>query len=280
MLLDLHHVPEVAMAKTWNTSGPDWGVGHYESTAERLRPAARVLVDAAGLAPGQQVLDVGSGTGNVALLAAEAGAAVTAVDPSPRLLAVAAAAAQDRGLPLECRLGDAAAVPAQDRSFDRVLSSFGIIFAPNPEAAAGEVARVLRPHGMALLTAWLPGGGVGALAVACQEMVREALGAPAADPGLPWHDVGAVGSLFAQHRLVVTEVARHALPFTAPSPRSYLDAELTNHPMAVAGFQVLEKAGQAEAARQKLLQLLEEHNESAESFRSTSHYVVLRVEAP
>ena len=265
------------MGTSGTASGPDWGIGHYERSAEMLRPAARVLVEAAGLTPGQQVLDLGSGTGNVALLAAAAGTAVTAVDPSPRLLSVAAAAAQERGLALECRIGDAAAVPAPHAAFDRVLSSFGIVFAPDPAAAAGEVARVLRPEGSALLTAWLPGGGIGAIAAACQEMVRQALGAPVAAPGLPWHDAGAVGSLFARHRLVVTEVGRHELAFTGASPRSYLDAELTSHPMAIAGFSVLEKAGRAEAAREQLLQLLEEHNESAESFRSTSRYVVLRV---
>ena len=268
------------MEKTGTSSGVDWGIGYYEHSAEMLRPAARVLVDAAGLTPGQQVLDLGSGTGSVALLAAAAGAAVTAVDPSPRLLAVAAAAAQARGLAIECQVGDAAAVPAPKASFDRVLSSFGIVFAPDPGAAAGEVARLLRPDGSALITAWLPGGGIGAIAAACQEMVRETLGAPAGAPGLPWHDVGAVGSLFARHRLIVTEVGRYELAFTGPSPRLYLEAELSSHPMAVAGFQVLQKAGRAEAAGEQLLQLLEEHNESVESFRSTSRYVVLRVAAP
>jgi cyclopropane fatty-acyl-phospholipid synthase-like methyltransferase len=71
------------------TSGPDWGRGNYERTAEQLLPAAQTLVDAARLRLGERVLDLGSGTGNAALLAAAGGARVTAVDPSERLLSVA-----------------------------------------------------------------------------------------------------------------------------------------------------------------------------------------------
>lgn len=261
------------------TSGPDWGIGHYESTAQVLRPAARVLVQAADLTPGQWVLDVGSGTGNVALLAAEAGATVTAVDPSPRLLSVAAQAAQERGLALECRRGDAGSLPVPDATFDRVLSSFGIIFAPDPAAAAAEVARVLRPGGSALLTSWLPGGGIGALAAACQGLVRQALGAPEAPHGLPWHEAHAVGELFSSYGMGVDELGRYELAFTASSVQAYLDQELDSHPMAVAGLQVLERAGRADAAREELKAVLEAHNEDAPRFRATSRYVVLRAGA-
>ena len=67
----------------------DWGAGRYEETAARLEPAARVIVERAAPAAGEHVVDVGCGTGNAALLAAERGATVTGVDPAPRLLEVA-----------------------------------------------------------------------------------------------------------------------------------------------------------------------------------------------
>lgn len=153
----------------------DWGLGHYEITAQKLLPAAKVLVAAAAVRPGERVVDVGSGTGNAALLAAAAGAHVTAVDPTPRLLALASAAAQREGLDVTYEAGEAAAIPSPDASFDCLLSNFALIFAPDPDAAVAEIARVLRADGRAAFTAWIPGGAVGALAAAAEELVREAL---------------------------------------------------------------------------------------------------------
>ena len=88
----------------------DWGLGRYEDTATRLEPAARVVVEAAAPVAGERVVDVGCGTGNAALLAAERGATVTGVDPAPRLLEVARAEAATRGLDATFAPGHAASV--------------------------------------------------------------------------------------------------------------------------------------------------------------------------
>lgn len=253
----------------------DWGAGHYENTAAVLLPAAELLVQAAAVRPGERVLDVGTGTGNAAVLAAAAGADVLAVDPSERLLDVGRVAAQDSGVEVDWRRGEAAALPAPDTSIDCVLSNFGVIFASDPAAAAAEVARVLRPGGRAVFTAWLPGGAVGACAATAQELVRAALGGPPSGPGFPWCDRGAVAELFSRHGMAVTELGRHPLVFTAASPAGFLERELASHPMAIAGFGVLQRCGQAEQALQRLLMVLTDHNESADAFASTSHYVVL-----
>lgn len=254
----------------------DWGVGRYECTANKLLPAAHVLVDGAGLRPGERVLDLGCGTGNVALLAAATGAQVTAVDPSPRLLDVTRAAAQRANLDVTCEVGEAAAVPSPDATFDCLLSNFGVIFAPDPEAAAAEIARVLRADGQALFTAWLPGGAVGALSAAAQELVRTALGAPPASPGFAWHDDPALKALFSRHGMNATVESVHDLVFTAVSPHAYLEAQRTSHPMAVTGFEVLQQRGQADEAYDQLLRVLTEHNEDPRAFRSTSRYAVVR----
>lgn len=252
----------------------DWGVGAYERTAERLLPAAEVLVDTAAVQPGEHVLDLGCGTGNAALLAAARGARITAVDPSDRLLAVTHRAAQDQGLPVTCTPGDAAALPVPDSTVDCLLSSFALVFAPDPEAAAAELARVLAPAGRALFTAWLPGGAVGAYAAAGRALVLEAMGAPSAEPGFAWHDEGSVRELFAGHGLRTSLVGRHELVFTAASPSAYLDAEQAEHPAAISGQRVLEQHGRADEARARLLQVLMEHNEDPAAFRATSRYLV------
>ncbi|MDP9183480.1 MAG: class I SAM-dependent methyltransferase [Actinomycetota bacterium] len=231
-------------------------------------------MDAAAVVAGERVLDLGSGTGNAALLAAAVGAQVTAVDPSPRLLGVAGTAAQQRGVSILCKVGEASHLPAPDGSFDCVLSNFGVIFAPNADEAVAEIARVLDVRGRAVFTAWLPGGAVGALAAAAQDLVRSAMGAPPAPPGFAWHDESAVGELFSRRGMSVAVAGRHELVFTAPSPSDYLDAERDNHPMAVAGFQLLQQLGQGEQGREHLLQVLIEHNEDPDNFRSTSRYLV------
>src|SRR5579885_1669892 len=77
---------------------PDWSIGQYEHTAAQLLPAAEAAVELAAPRPGEEVIDVGCGTGNAALLAAERGARVIGIDPAPRLRAVAARAARARGL--------------------------------------------------------------------------------------------------------------------------------------------------------------------------------------
>lgn len=253
----------------------DWGVGHYERTAEMLLPAARVLVDAASLRTGERVLDLGCGTGNAALLAAAAGAQVTAVDPSPRLLGVASATAQREGLDLVCERGDAASIPAPDAIFDCVLSNFAIIFAPDPDAALAELVRISKADSRVALTAWLPGGALGAFASTAEELVRSAVGAPPAPPGFPWHDEASLRSLFSRQGMKVSVQGPHELVISAKSPEEFLEAEMANHPQAVAGSNVFRQRGVSEEARERLLGVLRDHNKDKDAFRGTSRYVVV-----
>lgn len=223
--------------------GPDWGVGNYERAAQLLLPAARVHVEAAGLRNGERFLDLGSGTGSAALLVAAAGTQVIAVDPSERLLAVAQRAAAERNLKLTCRLGEAAHVPVPDSSVDCVLSDFGLIFAPDPDAAMAEMARVLTPRGRIAFTVWLPGGAAGALSAVAQDLVRAALGAGSPPPVLAWDDTSAVARLFSEHAMDLVVHARDQLTFTAAPPAAYLETELTNHPLASMALEVLRARG-------------------------------------
>jgi SAM-dependent methyltransferase len=254
------------------SSTSDWGLGRYELTAAQLEPAARVLVDHAAPATGERVVDVGCGTGSAALLAAERGARVIGIDPAPRLVEVARQLAAARGLDAEFALGDAAALPLGDGEADAVLSAFGVIFAPDPAAAAAELARVTAPGGRIVLSAWIPGGAVGEAVRIAGETVREALGAPAGPPPFPWHEPEALAELFGPHGFAVT-LAEERIAFTARSPLAYLEQQ-QEHPLAVAGQAVLGPRGEADALRERMLAIYEARNEDPDGFQVTSGYVV------
>jgi SAM-dependent methyltransferase len=254
--------------------GIDWGVGHYETTAEQLLPAAREVVDIAGVRPGERVLDVGCGTGNAALLAASRGAHVTAVDPAVRLLDVARERAAAEGHEIEFHVGEAAALPVPDGAFDVVLSVFAAIFAPEPGAALADMVRALATNGRLVLSAWVPTGPISRMGQVAGEAVRAVVGAATAPPPFPWHDADAVRGL-ARPLGVSVEAEERTLVFTAESPEAYVDAESVNHPVAVTNRRLLAEHGFDDAAfRARLVDVLREHNEDPAAFRATSRYLV------
>jgi SAM-dependent methyltransferase len=114
------------------------------------------LVTFAGVQPGQRVLDVGCGTGVVAITARRRGAQVTALDLTPELLQRARENAAIAGVEVEWHEGDAESLPFEDGRFDVVLSQFGHIFAPRPEVVTREMLRVLEPGGVIAFSTWPP----------------------------------------------------------------------------------------------------------------------------
>ncbi|MBA2359166.1 MAG: methyltransferase domain-containing protein [Actinobacteria bacterium] len=133
-----------------------WSLGEYERIAERFGPIHDELVASLAPRPRLRWLDVATGTGEVALRAARAGAEVAALDISERLLGEAREKAGAEGLAIDFELGDAQSLPYDEGEFDVVSSCFGVIFAPDRHAAAGELRRVCRPGGRLGLTAWRP----------------------------------------------------------------------------------------------------------------------------
>ena len=140
-----------------------WGSAPFENIADLITEMHVDLVERLAPVAGEHWLDLGCGVGNVAFHAARAGAIVTGSDLSPTLVETAQRLAAEQGLDLTLEVADCQNLPYPDASFDVVSSSVGVIFAPDHERTAAELARVCRPGGRVGLTAWRRESGVGAM---------------------------------------------------------------------------------------------------------------------
>jgi ubiquinone/menaquinone biosynthesis C-methylase UbiE len=142
-------------ATTWSAGGLNYDrISHFISAAiehciTRLAPE-----------PGEQILDVATGTGWAARLLANQGAKVTGVDIAAGLIEAARMLTSKTKLKIDFQVGDAEALPFADSSFDAVVSTFGVMFSSKPETAAAELARVCKKGGRIGLTTWLPDSNI------------------------------------------------------------------------------------------------------------------------
>ena len=140
-----------------------WASGDYAVIGTTLQIVGETLAEAADIRAGEAVLDVAAGNGNASLAAARRYANVTSTDYVPALLDKGRARAQAEGLTMQFQQADVEALPFDDATFDVVLSTFGVMFAPDHRSAAREMLRVLRPGGRIALANWTPGGFFGRL---------------------------------------------------------------------------------------------------------------------
>lgn len=200
-----------------------WADGHYPTVAEHLRPAAQRLVDTAGVADGDRVLDVGTGSGAVALAAARRGAEVLGIDQIDTWFDEARAQADVEGLRIDLQVADATDLPVAAGTFDVVLSSFAHIFVPRHDVVAGAMARACRVGGTVGCTAWAheDDGHSGAFAI-----VERYLGADDGPSNSDWGDSSYLRDRFVPHGVDMT-VQRHAVSWRFPSPQAHEDFLLT-----------------------------------------------------
>lgn len=235
-----------------------WAAGDYAAVAELIdeRPPAHLL-ERVGLRPGQTVLDVATGTGNVALHAAAAGADVVGLDLTPELFDTARSRAGARGVEVEWVEGDAEALPFEDDSFDRVVSAFGIQFAPRHEVTAAELVRVCKPGGAVGLCNWTPEGKVGEL---FDIMSRYLPPAPSyASPPPLWGSEEHVSRLFAGVD-VELELERATTPFRFDSAEHYAAFFETNYGPTVKARERLTAEGRWEECRAEIVAMMERRN--------------------
>jgi SAM-dependent methyltransferase len=133
-----------------------WSAGDFGVVAKQITGAAESFVDRLPVSPGMRILDVATGTGNLALPLARKGAAVTGVDIAANLLQQARERAAAENLTPTFDEGDAEELPYADASFDMVVTMFGAMFAPRPELVASELARVIKPGGRLAMANWNP----------------------------------------------------------------------------------------------------------------------------
>ena len=197
-----------------------WASGNYPTMVETfLTPLGPRLVEACRVGKGVSVLDVASGTGNAAIPAAQQGAHVTASDLTPELLQAGAQRAQAEGLELDWVTADAEHLPFEDESFDIVMSSIGVMFAPRHQAAADELVRVCRPGGKIALLSWTPEGMLGALFRTMGPFAPPP--PPGASPAPLWGSEAHLRELFAD-RVEWRSMERDVLEITAfEKPRDY-----------------------------------------------------------
>ena len=137
-----------------------WGNGPYDRISQELASGHDHLLREMTPVDGERWADLATGTGQLALRAASAGANVTGLDLAPDLIETAKQLAADAGAEIEYVVGDAENLPFDDGSFDTVSSTCGVMFAPSHEAVAGELARVTKPGGRIGLLNWHPTIGV------------------------------------------------------------------------------------------------------------------------
>jgi SAM-dependent methyltransferase len=172
-----------------------WSAGNYDAVADGVWPVGGRVVARAGVTKGDRVLDIGTGTGNAAIAAAMVGGEVIGLDLTPENFAAARRRATEAGVAIDWVEGDAEALPFADASFDAVLSTFGVMFAPRHAVAAREIARVLRPGGRIGLANWAPGGDIAELF----RILAAAMPPPPAiaEPPILWGDETHVRDIFA-----------------------------------------------------------------------------------
>lgn len=170
-----------------------WMAGDYGHFAKFLEPGAMPFFEAMNIQPGQRVLDVACGAGQLSLPVARAGAVVTGVDIATNLIEQAKSRAVEAGLAIEFEEGDAEALELPDGSFDLVFSLIGAMFAPRPDRVASEFLRVCRSGGRIAMGNWTPGGFIG-------QMFKLTAGHVPPPPGMPspvlWGDEETVRARF------------------------------------------------------------------------------------
>jgi ubiquinone/menaquinone biosynthesis C-methylase UbiE len=247
-----------------------WGSGDYAAVADKIAASGELLVERAGIDAGQRVLDVACGTGNTTIPAARVAGRVTGLDFSPALLEVARRRGADAQVEVEWVEGDAQQLPFEDDRFDRVLSTFGHMFAPDHERTAAEMRRVCRPGGRIAVACWTPEGKLGGMFRALGEL------GPPPPPGfqspLLWGTEEHVRRLLGD----AAQFERHEIVWREPSVDAYAEfMENSFGPLIAAREQV------GEALHETYVAWLHRANEADDgTLRLAGEYLVSVVEPP
>jgi SAM-dependent methyltransferase len=236
-----------------------WASGDYAVIGTTLQIVGETLCEALDLRAGQRVLDVAAGNGNATLAAARRWCDVVSTDYVGSLLDRAKARAGAEGLAVQFEQADAENLQYKDGEFDVVLSTFGVMFTPNQEKAAAELARVCKPGGKIGMANWTPASFIGELFKLMGRYIPPAAGVR---PPSLWGTEERLRELFGS-RIAALQAPRRNFIFRYRSPRHWLDTFRTYYGPMHKAFGALE-AGKQEALAEDLLGLAQRFNTASD----------------
>jgi SAM-dependent methyltransferase len=235
-----------------------WMAGDFGRIARAYAPGAAEFIARLGFQPGDEVLDVACGTGNLTIPAARTGARVTGLDIAPNLLDQAQAWARSEGLTIQLDEGNAEQMPYGDATFDAVVSMFGAMFAQRADQVAAELVRVCRPGGRIAMANWPPDSFIGQMFKIVGKHVPPAPGVPSP---LLWGNEATVVERLGS-RVTELRCTLRLITFTFPfDPVTTVDCFRTYYGPTVRAFAALEPAGQ-DALRSDLERHWKQHNQT------------------
>lgn len=251
-----------------------WASGDYPRMAVDITATlAPVLVEASDVQKGDRVLDVGAGTGNVAIAAAQTGAHVVASDLTPELFEAGRRKAAEHGVTLEWHEADAESLPYGDAHFDKVLSCVGVMFAPHHEKSAEELLRVCRPGGTIGMINWTPQGFIGQMFATMKPYAPPP--PPGAQPPPLWGDLDHIDSLFGG-RVSDVDTHRRSLGVAIfDSPEGFRDYFKANYGPTIAIYKYI--AGDTDRVAsldEALARLADSFNTSSNGFAMEWEYLL------
>jgi ubiquinone/menaquinone biosynthesis C-methylase UbiE len=250
--------PDLAALKTRQQAA--WSTGNYAVVGTTIQIVGESLCEALDLRSGSRVLDVAAGNGNATLAAARRWCQVTSTDYVGSLLESGRARARAEGHAIQFQEADAESLPFPDASFDVVISTFGVMFTPDQEKAAGELARVCRPGGRIGLANWTPESFIGRLFKTIGKYVPPAAGVKS--PAL-WGTKARLTELFGKTAKEIRTASRE-FTFRYRSPEHFIEVFRTYYGPMNKTFGALDAERQAAFTRD-LLALMERDNRSGDS---------------
>ena len=233
-----------------------WTGGDFLPIARSFALGAEEFIARLALRPGEAVLDVACGTGNLAIPAARAGATVTGVDIAPNLIAEARLEARATGCTVQFDVGDAEALPYATGQFDTTVTMFGSMFAYRPDLAAAELVRVTRPGGRVAMANWTPEGFIGHMLRAHTGVVPPPAGVPSP---LAWGKEETVRKRFGE-RVSSLVCTRRSLELRFPFPPAAVTELFARcYGPTVATLKAADPAG-GSRLRGELTQLFQDYN--------------------
>lgn len=232
-----------------------WASGNYANIGSRLQIVGETLIEAVGVRADARVLDVAAGNGNATLAAARRFARVTSTDYVQALLDLGAERARADGMDIAFQVADAESLPFDDRSFDAVVSTFGVMFAPNQRRAAAEMLRVLRSGGRIGLANWTPSGFIGELFRIVSSYVAPP---PGMEPPALWGTESRIDELFGAEATDI-RCTRRDYNFCYRSPAHWIDVFRTYYGPIHKAYAALDPQRQQQLT-QDLTALLERRN--------------------